>query len=143
MSEDWLHKANFQEIIGEGADPVQAKAHIEMARHHATLFLKLGIKEYSQWFPGQKNNVANALLRDFDCSDNKLTQILFKTCPSQLPQHFRIALLPNKISSWLTALLLKLPVKEQLQEAHTRTTLGHGTDLLSTLEPLVSGTTSS
>jgi hypothetical protein len=48
----WLHKTNFQEIIGEDADPVQAKIRIKTARHHATLFLKVGIKEYSQWFPG-------------------------------------------------------------------------------------------
>jgi hypothetical protein len=37
---------------------------------------------------------------------------------------------------WLTALLLKLPVQEQLQEAHTRTTLGPGTVSPSTLEAL-------
>ncbi len=83
----WLRKTNFREIIGEDADPVQAKVRIKTARHHATLFLKAGIKEY-QWFPGWENNVADALLRDFDCSDSKVTHILRETCPSQLPQHF-------------------------------------------------------
>ena len=97
-----------------------------MARQHATLFLNAGIKEYSQWFPGQENNVDNALLHDFDHSDDRLTQILRNTCPSQLPQHFQIVPLPNKISLWLTLLLWKLPVKEQLREAHTRTKLGRG-----------------
>jgi hypothetical protein len=28
-SAGWLQKTNFQEIIGEGADPVKAKARIE------------------------------------------------------------------------------------------------------------------
>jgi hypothetical protein len=57
----WLRKTNFREIIGDNPDPVQAKVQIEMACHHAILFLKAGIKEYSQWFPGRKNNVADAL----------------------------------------------------------------------------------
>jgi hypothetical protein len=114
-----------------------------MAQHHATLSLVAGIKEYSQWFPGQENNYADGLLHGFDCSDDKLTQIFCTTCPMQFPQHFQIAPLPNKISLWLTLLLLKLPVKEQLRETHTRTTLGCGTISPSTLDPLVLAMTSS
>ncbi len=139
----WLRKTNFREIIGDNPVPVQAKVRIKTACHHAILFLKAGIKEYSQWFPGQKNNVADALSRDFDCSDVALTQILRDTCPSQLPQRFQIAPLPNKISSWLTSLLQKLPVKEQLREAHTRTTLGRGTVSPDTSSPSELATTSS
>ena len=94
----WLHKTNFWEIIGNDMDLIQAQVCIETARHHATLFLEAGIKEYSQWFLGKENNVADALSGDFDCSICELTKILHKTCPSQLPQHFQIAPLPNKIS---------------------------------------------
>ncbi len=47
-SAGWLRKTNFREIIGDDPDPVQAKVRIEMAHHHAILFLKAGIKEYSQ-----------------------------------------------------------------------------------------------
>jgi len=90
-----------------------------------------------------KNNVVDALSRDFDCSACELTNILRKTCPSQLPKHFQIAPLPNEISSWLPALLLKLPVQEQLQEVHTKTTLRRGTISPSTLEASDSATTSS
>ena len=108
-SAGWLHKTNFREFTGVDADPVQASIRIEIARHHATLFLNAGIKEYSQWFPGRENNVADALSRNFDRSDDDLTQILRNTCPSQLPQHFQIVQLPNEISSWLTSLLQKLP----------------------------------
>ena len=97
-SESWLRKTNFREFTGVDANPVQASVRIETACHHAMLFLNAGIKEYFQWFPGRENNVANALLRDFDRSDDELTQIICNTCPSQLPQHFQIALLPNKIS---------------------------------------------
>jgi len=45
-----------------------------------------------------------------------------------MPSHFKIVPLPNEISSWLTSLLRKLPVKEQLRERHTRTKLGRGGD---------------
>jgi len=134
-SAGWLRKTNFREFTGVDADPVQASIRIEIARHHATLFLDAGIKEYSQWFPGRENNVADALSCDFDRSDNNLTQILRNTCPSQLPQHFQIVQLPNEISSWLTLLLPKLPVKEQLREARTRTKLGRGDVSPSILTP--------
>jgi hypothetical protein len=119
-SAGWLRKTNFREFTGVDADPVQASVCIKTACLRTTLFLDAGIKEYSQWFPGWENNVAGALLCDFDHSDDNLTQILRNTCLSQLPQHFQIVPLSNKISLWLTLLLQKLPVKEQLREAHTK-----------------------
>ena len=139
----WLRKTNFREFTGNDPDPVQAKIQTETARHHATLLLEAGVKEYSQWFPRQENNVADALSCDFDRSDAELTQILRDTCPSQLPQHFHIAPLPNEISSWLTSLLQKLPLKEQLREAHMRTKLSHGNASPDTSSPLDLATTSS
>ena len=140
-SAGWLCKTNFSESTDVDADPVQSSVRIETARLHTTLFLDTGIKEYSPWFPGRENNVADALSRNFDRSDDDLTQILRNTCPSQLPQHFQIVQLPNKISSWLTTLLQKLPMKEQLREAHTRTKLGRGNDSPCTSPPLDSATT--
>ena len=140
-SAGWLCKTNFSESTDVDADPVQSSVRIETARLHTTLFLDTGIKEYSPWFPGRENNVADALSRNFDRSDDDLTQILRNTCPSQLPQHFQIVQLPNEISSWLTSLLQKLPVKEQLREAHTRTKLGRGDDSPCTSPPLDLATT--
>jgi hypothetical protein len=116
-----------QEIMWENTDEVQATVRIKTAHHHANLFFDAGIKEYSQWFLGWENNVADALLCDFDHSDDKLTQLIRNTCSSQLSQHFQIVPLPNKISSWSTLLLMELPVKEQLREAHTKTKLSPGT----------------
>jgi hypothetical protein len=72
--------------------------------------------------------VADALYQDDDRSDEELINILHTHCPSQLPQHYKIVPLPSKITSWLTSLLLWLPVKQQLVEKHTRTKLGHGTN---------------
>ncbi len=97
-----------------------------MARHHASQYLTKGIREYSQWFPGVENQVADALSRDDDRSDEKLTKILRSHCPSQVPQHFEIVPLPSEIISWLTSLLRRLRQKLELAEAHTRTMLGRG-----------------
>jgi len=139
-SAGWLHKTNFKEVFGDD-DPDQATARIAIARTHATLLLEQGIKEYSQWFPGKDNNVADALSRDFDRSDSELISILRSSCPSQLPPHFQIVQLPNGINPWLTSSLLKLPVKEQLREAHTTTDLGRGNASASTSTPSASPTT--
>jgi hypothetical protein len=70
--------------------------------------------------------VADAFSRDDDQSDKELTKILCSHCPSQVPKHFKIVPLSSKITSWLTSLLLWLPVKPQMVETHKRTKLGHG-----------------
>ena len=132
-------KSNF---IEDGEDPIQATIRLKVARLHATHYLSTGIREYSQWFRGADNNVADALSRDNDRTDDELTLILRSHCP-QLPQHFKIVPLPNKIASWLTSLLLWLPVKQQLVETHSRTKLGHGNATQSTAAALDSETTSS
>jgi hypothetical protein len=37
--------------------------------------LEAGVKDYSQWFPGSENQVADALSRDDDLPDDKLIRI--------------------------------------------------------------------
>ena len=71
--------------------------------------------------------VTNALSRNDNRSDDKLTHFFCTHCSSQIPQHFDIQPLPNKISLWPTVLLLKLPVNPQYNQKHTRTKLGHRT----------------
>ena len=65
-SEGWLRKSNF---IEDGKDPIQATIRIEVARLHATHYLLNKIREYSQWFRGADKNVADALSRDNDRTD--------------------------------------------------------------------------
>ena len=137
-SEGWLRKSNF---IKDGKDPIQATIRIEVARLHATHCLSNEIREYSQWFRGANNNIANALSWDNDRTDNELTQILCSHFSSQLPQHFEIVPLPNEIISWLTLLLLWLPAKQQLVETRLTTKLGRGTATQSTANPSDSETT--
>jgi hypothetical protein len=128
----------------DGKSPIQGTIRLEVARLHASHYLSLKIREYSQWFRGADNQVPDALSRDNDRTDEKLTKILRLHCPSQVPPHFKIAPLPSKIVSWLTLLLLWLPPKLELAEEHMRTMLGRGPATPNTATALAStGTISS
>ena len=122
-AEGWLKKSNFREL---GESPIQASVRIKSAWNQATLFISLGIKCYSQWFQGERNQVSYTLPRDNNRSNEELTSAIKSFCPSQIPSHFEILQLPKEITSWLTALLLKLPVSVQLREEHMRSKIGHG-----------------
>ena len=124
-SEGWLRKTNFKE---DDEEPIQASIRIEVARTHAKQYMDIGLREYSQWFPGNENNVADALSREIDLTDDELTNLLRLRFPSQMPPHFKIVPLPNEIVSWLISLLQKLPVKEQLREKHMKSNLELGAD---------------
>ncbi len=124
-AEGWLKKSNFGKL---GESKIQSSVRIEEAQMQATLFMSLGIKNYSQWFKEESNKVSDALSRDDDRDDKELTNIFWTFCPSQIPSHFQIVLLPNKITSWLIALLQKLPVNLQYNEVHMQSKLGHGSN---------------
>jgi hypothetical protein len=116
-AEGWLKKSNFSEL---GKSKIQSLVRIEAAQMQATLFMSLGIKNYSQWFKGESNEVLDALSRDNNRDDKELINFFCAFCPSQIPSHFRIVRLPRKITSWLIALLQKLPVNQQeFNEVHT------------------------
>ena len=51
-SEGWLKLSNFSKL---GEDPIQAKVRTEVCRSDAKRKLKFGVKDYSQWFPGEHN----------------------------------------------------------------------------------------
>jgi hypothetical protein len=102
--------------------------HVNAARHYAQLFMDAEVMGYSQWFARKRSKVVDALSQDWHSNDNKLTSILCFHFPKQMPEHFEIAPLPNKISSWLTSLLQRLPVSEQLWEIHMMTQVEPGGD---------------
>jgi hypothetical protein len=106
--EGWLRKTNFSKL---GDKPIQALVRLEAARMHTMNYMTTGIREYSQWFKGEDNVVASSLLHNDDQSDEELTQLFCTHCSSQILPHFEIRRLLSKITSWLTALLLKLPPK--------------------------------
>ena len=57
-SEEWSLKTNFKE---DGEEPMQAIVRLEVAIDHTCRFMKVGVRYYSQWFPGKGNNVSDAL----------------------------------------------------------------------------------
>jgi hypothetical protein len=124
-SEGWLRKTNSSKL---GDNLIKATVQLEVARMHTKSYMALGIWDYSQWFPGNDNIVADTLSRNNDRLDEDLALIFRSHCPSQIPNHFEILPMPNKIISWLTALLHRLPEKPHLFEKHTRTKLGRGTN---------------
>ena len=135
--------AEKDEFFGKRSDPMEETIRLKIARQHASHFTNHDIKEYSQWFPGKKNNVADSLSWDFDLDETKISKYLHLHFPSQLPPHFQVVPLPNKIESWLISLLLQLPVKEQLQEPHTKTRPEPNGDGTSTSSQSVSNMTPS
>jgi hypothetical protein len=117
-SEGWLRKTNFR----EENDQIQSSTRIQIARDHARWYMDHEIKDYSQWFPGTKNNVADSLSRDFHLTDDKLISYLRHYFPSQIPSNFKIVtLLPKEIVSYLTSTLQLLPVNERFREEHMPT----------------------
>ena len=124
-SAGWCRKSNFDvdplEEVDCCIDPIEAQVREEVCQHFARLLLDNDLCQYSQLFPGKENDVSDALSRDDDRSDEELTNLLYTHVPEQLPEHFQIVQLPNEIVLWLTALLLKMPVKDQLRERRSRT----------------------
>ena len=83
--------------------------------------MDLEIRDYSQWFPGTENNVADSLSREFHLTDDKLISYLRHYFPSQIPSRFKIVLLPKEIVSYLTSTLQLLHVNERFREEHMPT----------------------
>jgi len=51
---------------------------------------------YSPWFPGDKNQVADSLPRDFHLSNNELAQMITSFIPEQVPFGFQMCGRNNK-----------------------------------------------
>jgi hypothetical protein len=92
--EDWLRKTNFSKL---GDEPIQASVHLKAARMHAMNCMTTGIREYSQWFKGENNVVANSLTCDDNRLDEKLTHLFCTHCSSQILPHFETQRLPRKL----------------------------------------------
>ncbi len=68
----------------------------------------------------------------------KSPKFFFTRVPSQVPNSFKIVPLPNKIVSWATLLLRRLPMQPQYSKEHTKTTLGCGNNGKNTANPQAS-----
>jgi hypothetical protein len=88
-------KLNFSKADN---DPTQAFTHNDMGRKYVPVFVDVDVKGFSQWFAGKRNNVADALSREWQRTNKNLTTILRSLFPNQMPGHFKILPIPSKIS---------------------------------------------
>ena len=124
---DWLRKTNIDDnSAAEDAELSACK--LDLAWTHALRLLQNKVKEYSQWFPGKHNHVADSLSRDFHLSDTEQTNLLTTCVPTQLPPAFKIAPLPPAIKSYISAWLQKMPASTPSKERRTRSGLQLGPD---------------
>ena len=115
----WVRKSSFSD-----ACPI----HLAIARAFATLCMEKEINHYTQWFPGKKNHVADALSRDFAIPDRNLTRILQLSNLPLLPQNFRIIRLDETLISHIGDLLRLLPkMQVSLQPESSALVAGLGT----------------
>ena len=124
-SAGWLRKSNFADV-GDTDPHMRAKMHT--SRAHAARLIKYKIREYSQWFHGKFNILADALSRDFHLTDSNLVNALRNHLGPQMPQDFRIVPLPPTIVSWICTWLQSIPVNSQQLEEHRTSNVGLGPD---------------
>ena len=124
-SAGWLRKSNF---ANTNETKLHHQAKMEVSRMHATRMMKHNIREYSQWFPGTKNIVADSLSRDFHLDDETLTTLFHSHFDPQIPPQFKIAPLPHEINCWICAWLRGMPDSRQRLEAPHRSNIEHGFD---------------
>lgn len=84
-----------------------------MARKLASLVIDTETCLYSQWFPGDENQIADALSRDFHLNDDDLTHLIVHSIPTQAPFGFKIFPIPLEVYSWVICLLHNQPSKQQ------------------------------
>ena len=107
----WLRRANFREL-NESDKEWYAKQ--QAARQLATLVLQTNTVLYRQWFRGADNDLADSLSRDSMYLPHRSHKLfLSQTLPSQIPNNFHIAPPPKEILSFISSILLLLPVQQQ------------------------------
>ena len=64
---------------------------------------------YSQWFPGDENNLTDSLSHDTHLDNNALLTLLLSHVPKQIPEGFCICTLPLELVSRIMTWLHNLP----------------------------------
>ena len=122
----WLRKSNFQESARESVAMTRAK--LTLARDHAKRMLNCKCVNYSQWFPGDDNDVADSLSRDFHLSNSDLTSLFLSKLPNQTPSNFEISPIPQEIELYILSILQSLPEASQVPERHSSSKISRGLD---------------
>ncbi len=81
---------------------------------------------YSQHFKGKFNNVADALSRLHDLTDDQILSFILSNFPDQVPHTFSIVPLAPSIISWMTWLLQKSNGHTECKNKQHTKKRGHG-----------------
>ena len=90
--------------------------------------MKRNIKNYSQGFLGNGNDIMNSLSRYFHLSPQTRTQFYHSLIPEQMPEDFQIKSLPSGVKLLLQSLLQQLPEGKQGKKQHQKSKLVRGQD---------------
>jgi hypothetical protein len=96
-AESWLRCSNFHD---------ENKANMDLARWLGLHIMEQEICLYSEYLPGDDNDIADSLSRDFHLTDSALMCLFAKHLSLQLPQDFEICVVPAEIVSWAFSLVL-------------------------------------
>jgi hypothetical protein len=102
----WIHKSKYKQ---ENDNEHSINAKLLVARKLASLSIDHEFRIFSQWFPGERNIVADFLSRSPTKNHNELTNFVTSKFPSQVPKGFKVLPLPQEIESFAYNLLLNLP----------------------------------
>jgi hypothetical protein len=127
----WLKKSNF-------ADKLDQAVQLATARKLADIIIETESCLYSQWFPGDQNNIADSLSRDFHIEQSHLCTLLLSRFPEQAPFGLVLLPVPPGIVYWLTCLLRSQPPQELWSKEPMRSKFALGLGSNATLATLVS-----
>lgn len=100
----WVRKSNFSELRdGSEESKLDMKLKRILARKLASITLDADSCLYSQWFPGNKNDVADCCSRRFDLPDSVFIPHLKSNFADQLPTDLDLRPIPEPIISWVTS----------------------------------------
>ena len=106
-------------------------AKLKMSRDHARHLMRNSCSNYSQWFPGKDNDLADSLSRDHRLSPDTLIHLFKSQIPKQMPKNLKILPLPQEIFSSITSMMQSLPAATQRPEKLKTSSLAHGLDGMS------------
>ena len=130
----WLVKSSFGDEC-----PLQ----LAITRSMAGYLNDNSIPQYSQWFPGKENSVADVLSRDFHLDVAATVSLLHEKFPHELPQSFRLIHLTTAMSSGVGELLRLLPKMQQLPLAPVPSVAAAGVSTSGSSTPSDTATTRS
>jgi hypothetical protein len=106
----WINRSKYRDDE-DNEKTIEAK--LTIARKLASISIENDIRIFSQWFPGEANQVADFLSRNPNDKNENLSQTILSLFQQQVPKDFRISHLPNEIESFIFNTLSSLPKNQQ------------------------------